>query len=101
MQTVVDKSMAAMVGGHDSLEGQFTKLKQPLLIVWGGIDGLTPLAMGRALHSAVPQSELDVVEGCGHLAPKTCSLRVAGATADFLKTNPAPSGGERMLVKGR
>ena len=51
------------------------------------------------LHELVPSSEMDILEGCGHLAPKSCSGRVAQATADFLKTNPAPSGSVRTLAK--
>jgi pimeloyl-ACP methyl ester carboxylesterase len=53
------------------------------------------------LHALDPQSELDILEGCGHLAPKTCSARVAAATADFLKANPAPMGQVRTLRKMR
>jgi len=98
-QWVVDKSMASMETGNDLLDSRLGGLTQPLLIVWGSNDELLPLSIGKQIHMLVPQSELDVVEGCGHLAPKFCSGRVAAATADFLKSNPAPAGGVRTLPR--
>lgn len=73
-------------------------LPEPLLIVWGSTDGLIPLAMGREMHALDPRSELDIVEGCGHLAPSLCAARVAPAVADFLKSNPVPEGEVRTLA---
>ncbi|SEF48645.1 Pimeloyl-ACP methyl ester carboxylesterase [Bryocella elongata] len=97
-QWVVDKGVTAMLTGHDAVDATLPQLQNPLLIVWGSVDGMLPLAMGQKMHTLDPRSELDIVEGCGHLAPKTCSGRVAQATADFLKSNPAPSGGVRTLA---
>jgi len=100
-QAVVDKGMASMQTGKDILDGKLQGMTEPLLIVWGSLDQLIPLPVGQAMHGMVPTSELDVVEGCGHLSPKTCSSRVAAATADFLKAKPAPQGQVRMLTKMR
>lgn len=73
-------------------------MQQPLLIVWGSTDGLIPLSMGRQMHALAPHSELDIAEGCGHLAASLCASRVAPAVADFLKSNPPPEGGVRTLA---
>jgi pimeloyl-ACP methyl ester carboxylesterase len=100
-QWVVDRSVASMETGTDLLDGQLGGIKQPLLIVWGSDDGLLPLSMAEKMHRLDPRSELDVVEGCGHLAPKTCPNRVAAATAAFLKQNLPVSGGTRRLAKTR
>ncbi len=97
-QVTTQRNMAAMKTGKDLLDDRLPQLTEPLLIVWGSEDHLTPLAMGRTIHSMVKASELNIVEGCGHLAPLTCAGRVASATADFLKANPVPTGGERTLV---
>ena len=97
-QWVVDRSMASMLTGKDLLDTRLSGFTEPLLIVWGGDDDLLPLALGQKMHELVPQSELAIIAGCGHLAPKTCPARVASATADFLKANPAPSGGNRTLT---
>jgi len=98
MQPVVDKGMASMQTGKDLLDGRLQGLTVPLLIVWGNLDRLIPVSAGYAMHGMAPNSELDIVQGCGHLAMKTCSARVAAATADFLKANPVPVGGVRTLT---
>ena len=92
-----NRNLAAMQTGSDLLDSRLAQLTQPLLIVWGSEDHLIPLAMGQAMHRLVPSSELDILEGCGHLSPLGCSQRAASATADFLKSDPPPTGGERTL----
>jgi pimeloyl-ACP methyl ester carboxylesterase len=98
---VNDKSMAAMQSGKDALDTRLASMTEPLLIVWGSLDRLIPLSAGEAMHGMVSKSELDVVEGCGHLGPRVCSGREAAATADFLKANPAPAGLVRTLTNMR
>jgi hypothetical protein len=53
------------------------------------------------MHGLDPQSELDILQGCGHLAPKTCPDRAAAVTVDFLKENPPPTGGTFTLSRSR
>jgi pimeloyl-ACP methyl ester carboxylesterase len=100
-QWVVDKSMDSMKLGQDALDGRLASLQNPLLIVWGSLDRLLPVSVGEQMHTLDPRSELDIVEGCGHLGPKTCSSREAAATADFLKANPVPVGQVRTLTNMR
>jgi pimeloyl-ACP methyl ester carboxylesterase len=100
-QWVTDKAMASMADGKDTLDGRLSGLQSPLLIVWGADDKMLPVSVGIQMHELDPRSELDVMEGCGHLAPKMCAPRVAAATADFLKMNPAPQGQVRTLAKMR
>jgi pimeloyl-ACP methyl ester carboxylesterase len=98
-QWVVDRSMSSMLTGRDLVGDRLSGLTEPLLIVWGSEDQLIPLSVAEQMHTLDPSSELDIVEGCGHLAPSLCSARVAAATAAFLKANPAPSGGMRTLAE--
>jgi pimeloyl-ACP methyl ester carboxylesterase len=98
-QWVIDRSLQSMLTHQDAVDNTLPTLKAPLLIVWGSNDALIPLPVGEHMHALDPQSELDVVDGCGHLAPATCPARVAQATVAFLQANPAPSGGLRNLVK--
>jgi pimeloyl-ACP methyl ester carboxylesterase len=100
-QSVTDRAMASMQAGNDLVDERLSGLTEPLLIVWGGEDDLIPLQVAQKMHGLDPRSELDVVEGCGHLAPKTCPGRVAAATADFLKAQPAPEGLTRTLTNMR
>ncbi len=97
VQDTVDKNLQAMVKGQ-TMEAVLPTLPEPLLIVWGSTDQLIPLESGRQMHALDPRSELDIVEGCGHLAPALCAARVAPAVADFLKSEPAPAGSTRTLA---
>ncbi len=54
-----------------------------MLIVWGAKDELIPLSVGEKIHRSVPQSVLDIVEGCGHLAPAECARPVIGGRWSF------------------
>jgi pimeloyl-ACP methyl ester carboxylesterase len=51
--------------GHDVLAGY----RDPLLIVCGANDRITPLAISEEMHALVPGSTLVVIPDCGHLAP--------------------------------
>ncbi len=93
----VSKNMASMLQGR-TLEAMIPQIPEPLLIVWGSVDRLIPLQVGQRMHALDPRSELDIVEGCGHLEPALCAGRVAPAVADFLKANPPPEGGVRTLT---
>jgi pimeloyl-ACP methyl ester carboxylesterase len=100
-QWVIDRELQSMETRKDALDGRLGAITEPLLIVWGGDDLLIPVAVAQQMHEQAPRSELDIVAGCGHLGPKTCPARVAIATSDFLKTNPAPSGGVHTLQRVR
>jgi pimeloyl-ACP methyl ester carboxylesterase len=94
---VIRRSMRAMTNGRDLLDFRLYKISQPMLIVWGAQDDLIPLSAGEAIHKSVPQSVLNIVEGCGHLAPAECPQPVIEGTVDFLKAEPAMRGGERTF----
>ena len=98
-QTVVDRGVSSMMTGRALLDRSLPSLKEPLLIVWGQNDQLTPVSVGETMHGMLPNSELHILEGCGHLAPARCSARAAAATADFLKANPVLPGGVRTLTR--
>lgn len=94
---VVSRSMSAMAGGRDLLDFRLHDIRQPTLVVWGAVDRLIPLEAGRKIHASVPNSVLNVVDGCGHLAPSECSGPVIDATAAFLRAQPPIEGGEKTL----
>jgi pimeloyl-ACP methyl ester carboxylesterase len=92
---VVTRSVAAMADGRDLLDFRLHDMRPPTLIVWGSVDQLIPLEAGKRIHAAVPNSVLNVVEGCGHLAPSECYHPVVEATDSFLKAQPPMQGGEK------
>jgi pimeloyl-ACP methyl ester carboxylesterase len=94
---VVERALASMMAGHDFLEPTLPSLTMPVLIVWGDRDALTPLSSGEEMHRLATQSVLEVYAGCGHIAVKTCSARVAPRVIAFLNDN-GPRPGTRVDI---
>ena len=97
VRPTVERTAEAM-GKGSFVNDLLPTLPEPLLIVWGSTDGLIPLPIGRAMQALDPNAELDIAEGCGHLAASRCAARVAPAVADFLRSDPPPRGGVRTLA---
>ncbi|MDE3104540.1 MAG: alpha/beta fold hydrolase [Acidobacteriota bacterium] len=93
---VVLRAVASMQAAGDLMEFRLSEIHQPTLMVWGGADALIPLSAGEKMHAGIPGSVLDVVQGCGHLAPAECTAPVLQATLGFLKAEPPPRGGETL-----
>jgi pimeloyl-ACP methyl ester carboxylesterase len=98
---VIRRSMTAMTDGRDLLDFRLYQISQPMLIVWGAQDDLIPLSAGQAIHKSVPQSVLNIVEGCGHLAPAECPRPVIESTVEFLRAEPPVRGGEKTFPAER
>ena len=79
------RALDSMLTGKDVTDSQLTQLKMPVLVVWGAEDRIFPLAQGRKMHSLIPQSQLEVVDGCGHLAPAQCADKIGPKVVEFLK----------------
>lgn len=82
---VVHRALASMLAGGDATDQLLPKLKMPVLIVWGQLDRITPLSEGKTIHNLVPQSQLEVMPGCGHLAPGQCAAQIAPKALAFLR----------------
>jgi pimeloyl-ACP methyl ester carboxylesterase len=94
---VVQRSMSAMTNGRDLLDFRLHGITQPMLIVWGAQDELIPLSVGERIHKSVPQSVLNIVEGCGHLTPAECPAPAIEGTVEFLKAQSPMRGGEKTF----
>jgi pimeloyl-ACP methyl ester carboxylesterase len=85
---VVDRAMKSMRAGAGLLNGKLGPIQAPVLIVWGEQDRLIPLSCGEEMHREMPQSSLEIFDGCGHLAPVECRDRVLPETLHFLEAEP-------------
>jgi pimeloyl-ACP methyl ester carboxylesterase len=94
---VVNRSTASMINGRDLLDFRLHNISQPMLIVWGAQDELIPLASGERIHESVPQSVLNVFDGCGHLAPAECARPIVESTVEFLRAQPPMRGGMKTF----
>jgi pimeloyl-ACP methyl ester carboxylesterase len=90
---VIERALVSMGAGADVLDGRLSSLQVPLLLLWGKQDLITPLALGEAMHKAVPASTLEVFDGCGHLAFSNCSSRVGPRLIAFLTGTGTAAGG--------
>jgi pimeloyl-ACP methyl ester carboxylesterase len=59
------------------------KLCHPVQLIWGDRDPLTPLKGAQRLIDAAPDTELTVLEGCGHCAQVDQPVRVADLATEF------------------
>jgi pimeloyl-ACP methyl ester carboxylesterase len=81
---IIQRAMATMLTGKDATDNLLPELKMPVLIVWGEEDRITPLSQAEKMHRLVPQSELVVIPGCGHLAPAQCAVPIGPKVVEFL-----------------
>jgi pimeloyl-ACP methyl ester carboxylesterase len=82
---VMRRALDTMLTGNDATDRLLPELKMPVLILWGVEDRITPLEQGQKMHQLISQSELDVFNGCGHLAPEQCTGSMGPRLVEFLK----------------
>ncbi|MFZ0338351.1 MAG: alpha/beta hydrolase [Terracidiphilus sp.] len=80
---VVQRALASMFTAQDVVDNLLPQLKMPVLLEWGSLDRVTPLSDGDMMHRLIPQSQLDVFVGCGHMAPIECSAAVGPKVVAF------------------
>ena len=76
----------------------------PTLIIWGDHDSIIPLEQGRAAHSAIPGSRLEIFEGTGHFPHCEHPDRFCKVLIDFMNTtSPSTTSAsqwrDRMLAR--
>jgi pimeloyl-ACP methyl ester carboxylesterase len=80
---IVQHALATMLTGQDAVDKVLPQFKMPVLLVWGSLDQITPPSDGEMMHRLIPQSQLDVFPGCGHMAPLECSAAVGPKVVAF------------------
>jgi pimeloyl-ACP methyl ester carboxylesterase len=82
---ITQRAIESMLTGRDVTDSLLPKLKMPVLIVWGQVDRITPLSQGQKIHELIPQSQLEVIPGCGHLAPSQCAPQIGPKVVEFVR----------------
>ena len=82
---VIHRALDSMRTGQDATDNMLPQFKMPVLIVWGAADRITPLELGETMHRLVPQSELVITFGCGHMAPVQCTAMIGPKVVEFVK----------------
>jgi 2-hydroxy-6-oxonona-2,4-dienedioate hydrolase len=71
--------------GEDMLDGKLAALRQPVLLVWGREDGLTPLAReGERFKREIPGAQMVVFDQCGHVPQVEKAAEFNAAVLKFL-----------------
>ncbi len=63
---------------------ELANISVPVLVIAGTADALTPPKYAEYLHAHIPQSEILVLEGAGHMLPMERAAEVATAVRGFL-----------------
>ncbi|MGA2568961.1 MAG: alpha/beta fold hydrolase [Terracidiphilus sp.] len=82
---IIQRALASMLTAQDVTDSLVPRLNMPVLIIWGSLDQITPLDQAQTMHRLVPHSELDVFDGCGHLAPLQCADRIGPKVIAFVQ----------------
>jgi pimeloyl-ACP methyl ester carboxylesterase len=82
---IIQRAMASMLTAQDVTDALLPELKMPVLLEWGALDQITPVDQGRTMQKLIPQSELRIIDGCGHLAPTQCTAQMGPTVVTFLK----------------
>ncbi len=82
---VIKRALAAMKTGQDVTDNLLPQLKMPVLIIWGSLDQIVPVDQAQTMRKLIPQSQLDVVPGCGHMVPLQCSAEMDRTALQFIQ----------------
>jgi len=78
------KSEVGWGGLKTDLSEHFCELAAPILLIHGDCDPVVPVAWGQRAHERLPNSELCVLQGCGHWPPREHPDEFNRAVANFL-----------------
>jgi pimeloyl-ACP methyl ester carboxylesterase len=81
---IIHRALSSMMTGKDTTDALLPKYRMPVLLAWGSVDRITPLELGEKMRRLVPQSDLFVADGCGHLAPRQCATEMGPRVVAFL-----------------
>jgi 2-hydroxy-6-oxonona-2,4-dienedioate hydrolase len=81
----IQRLVESIYRGDDLLDGKLGAIKQPVLLVWGREDGLTPLAReGEKFKRELPSAQMVVFDQCGHVPQVEKAAEFNAAVLKFL-----------------
>ena len=81
---VIHRAVDSMLPGVDAPATLLPKLTMPTLGVGGTEDKLFPTDQAEKMHQLLPNSQLELIPGCGHLAPVECADAIGPKVAGFV-----------------
>ena len=80
----IQRLVAGLVAGNQFEDSKVPSIRARTLLIWGRNDEATPLEVGERLHKAIPQSNLVVIDQCGHVPQIEKSADFNKALTEFL-----------------
>lgn len=74
------------------LRAQLPDVAVPTLLIWGELDARSPLAVARQLERAIPDTELVVIEGAGHVSNLQAPEHFNAAVRAFCRVHAGTRG---------
>ncbi len=71
------------VGAPDAA-AHIAEIQQPALVITGDSDAVVPVADSQRLHSELPNSELVILDACGHVPQEECPDAFEAAVDEWL-----------------
>lgn len=79
---------ALLVMAEVDLRDLLPRIAVPTLLLWGELDGRSPLTVARQFADAVPDAELIVIRGAGHMSNLEQPQRFNDAVRAFCRAHP-------------
>jgi pimeloyl-ACP methyl ester carboxylesterase len=67
------------------------RIAVPTLLIWGELDARSPLSVARQFQETIPDTELVVIPGAGHVSPLEQPEQVNQAVRNFCRAHPPGS----------
>lgn len=87
--TTRDGQLAALrartQAGQFPIEQDLGRVNTRTLIIWGAEDAIIPLEAGRTMNSLIKNSQLVIIENCGHLPQEENPVRVVEEVTGFIR----------------
>jgi pimeloyl-ACP methyl ester carboxylesterase len=81
----IDSITESIKRNEDFLDKRLGEIKQKTLIIWGRQDGLIPLEDGERFKKGIANSELLVIENCGHVPMVEKFAEFSKAVLEFMQ----------------
>ncbi|PYL52454.1 MAG: 2-hydroxy-6-oxo-2-4-heptadienoate hydrolase [Verrucomicrobia bacterium] len=79
----VGQFLESMVRGDDVLDNRLRMINRPTLVIWGRDDKLIPLSFGERFHQEIANSQLQIIDNCGHMPQLECPTEFSAAVLQF------------------
>jgi len=76
----------------DEITSQYNRITVPTLIMWGRNDEVVPLEIGQRLHEAIANSELTLIDDCGHIPQEEKPAETIEILRSFLQRHTSFAG---------